>query len=238
MPTRTSVLRVSFGCAAVLMGAVACGPRVALEADTGALEADTGALEGDAGALETDTGALEGDAGGLDGEDDGVDSGDADSGGSADLPTPAGPCANAGWGPDGEDDVPGSVVPTHGYWAWDRCCVARPVIHLLEDTPVLDVGGMDELPEPRVEATIDLDEELAPPLQGEYDGRMSVVSGGPLVVGGPATIEILEPVSPEDAPMMGAPLHANLRFGPALDLGPFTASYCAALEPTDCDCGG
>lgn len=224
MDLRLPALRTSAACLVALLCSIGCGPRIDLDDPFAGGSGDVGEASSGVG-LDASTGPLEGDVG---------DS-HAESGPPADLPTPAGPCANAGWGPDGEDDVPGSVVPTHGYWAWDRCCVARPVIHLLEDTPVLDVGGVDELPEPRVEATIDLDQELAPPLQGEYAGHMIVATGGP-TVGGPATIEILEPVSPEDAPVMGAPLHANLRFGPALDLGPFTASYCAALEPTDCEC--
>jgi hypothetical protein len=229
MDPRLTALRTSAACLAALLCSIGCGSRIDLDDPLagGGGDASDGSSEVD---LDASSGPLEDEGGD-------PDSADADSGQPADLPPSTGPCTAVGWGPDAEDDVPGSIAPTHGYWAWDRCCVARPVIHLLDDTPVLDVVGVDELPEPRVEATIDPDQELAPPLQGEYAGHMLVATGGPPVAG-PATIEILEPISPDDAPVMGAPLDAILRFGPALDLGPFTASYCPALEPTNCDCGG
>jgi hypothetical protein len=231
MDPHLPALRMSSVSLAALLASVACGPRLDLGDPTAA---GSGDASGGSSGVDLDASSAP-----LDDDSGDSDAADGDSGLPVDLPTPAGPCTAVGWGPDGKDDIPGSVLPTHGYWAWDRCCVTRPVIHLLEDTPVLDVDGADELPLPRLEATIDPDQELVPPLQGEYAGHLLVATGGHPVAGS-TTIEILEPISPGDAPVMGAPLRAILRFGPALHFGPFTASYCPALEPTDpkqCECG-
>jgi hypothetical protein len=227
MSPSSTALRASSAALAILLGSSACGARVDLDDPAGGGGRETTAGSTGVGLADT--------SGPLEGDDDGdAEPVDADLGLPADLPPIAGPCTTRGWGTD-TDDVVGSVLPTHGYWAWDRCCVERPVIYLLEDTPVLDVGGADELPVPRADVTLDADPEITPPLHGEYRGGVSISTGGH-PVGGPATIDILEPISPDDAPVLGAPLHAILRFGPALDFGPFTASYCPALEPTACEC--